>query len=228
MLAPIYLLMLIARGSFGVYTIINSKPNNVTFRYLDGVNGESDLHLCQYNEVCNVVHDRFWMPNLIERLCRCPSGKECPFQWVTKTENSSMMLNNKSVLKFCRSTREMDMCKYKEKAAIVHGAGDRRNSYILPHNVTINCVCPQTHYWKLQKYRYEKDDVIVQEFKCAKQNTCQTLDFCGYIRSDLYSTYYKCTCPQKHLCVFQNRSQENVQELLYSGPAYKAYCYPYQ
>lgn len=52
---------------------------------------------------------------------------------------------------------------------------------------------------------------------------CNTYEFCGHIRSDLYSTYYRCTCPENHLCIFQDRNKENVQELLYSGSAYKGY-----
>lgn len=60
-----------------------------------------------------------------------------------------------------------------------------------------------------------------------QKRMCESLEFCGYARTDLYSTYYRCTCPEKHLCIFKNKIQVNIQELLYSGPAYMAYCYRY-
>lgn len=49
----------------------------------------------------------------------------------------------------------------------MHGEGDTSNSYIIPYNVTVNCKCPQTHYWKLQKYTYEEHG-LVQVFRCVK------------------------------------------------------------
>ncbi|XP_024886401.1 uncharacterized protein LOC112463925 isoform X2 [Temnothorax curvispinosus] len=166
------------------------------------------------------------MPGLTERLCHCPNGRECPWQWTKTFDNSTIFLNNRSILKFCTQLMELETCAYKQEAVVVHGEGDTNNSYIIPYNVTISCICPQTHYWKLQKYTYEEHG-LVQIFRCVKKRMCESLEFCGYIRSDLYSTYYRCTCPEKHLCVFKNKTQVNVQELLYSGPAYMAYCYRY-
>ncbi|XP_032677785.1 kappa-scoloptoxin(11)-Ssd1b-like [Odontomachus brunneus] len=207
-----------------VYTTISSKANNVTFKYMKGVQGESDLHLCESHEVCNVVHNRFWMSGLTERLCRCTDGRECPWQWTKTLDSSSAILNNRSVLKFCTQIVELETCAHKQDAVIVHGEGNTSNSYIIPYNATVNCKCPQTHYWKLQQYTYEQYG-LVQVFRCVKKRRCETLDFCGYIRADLYSTYYRCTCPEKHLCIFKDKIKVNVQELLYSGPAYMAYCY---
>lgn len=60
------------------------------------INGESDLHECKINEACNVIHNRFWVSSLTERMCRCPKGKECPWQWTKELRNSSLPLNNKS------------------------------------------------------------------------------------------------------------------------------------
>lgn len=58
-----------------------------------------------------------------------------------------------------------------------------------------------------------------------QQWLCETEDFCGYARTDLFSIYYRCTCPSGNLCIFKNKTVFDVQELLYTGPAYKAYCY---
>ncbi|KAK2589098.1 hypothetical protein KPH14_001925 [Odynerus spinipes] len=220
------LFLLIIGNTGSIYTYIYSKPQNVTFKYMDDVGGESDLHECNVNEPCNIVHNRFWVSSLTERLCQCTNGRECPWQWTNSSDIFSMLLDNRSILKFCLSVKEMETCQKKQTAAIVQGKGDTSNTYLIATNVTINCMCPISHYWKLYKYIYQNDD-ITQEFKCVKKRTCNTLEFCGYIRSDLYSSYYKCTCPQAHLCIYKNKTQENVQELLYTGPAYKAYCYPH-
>lgn len=61
----------------------------------------------------------------------------------------------------------LETCTRKQKAVVVYGKGDTGNNYVIPHNVTVKCVCPQTHYWKLQKYTYEEDD-LVQVFRCVK------------------------------------------------------------
>ncbi|RLU16277.1 hypothetical protein DMN91_012037 [Ooceraea biroi] len=229
MIVRICLLVCTVGASVGVYTTISSKANNVTFKYTNGVEGESDLHHCAPHEVCNVVHDRFWMPSLTERLCHCANGRECPWQWTKTLDNSTVSLNNRSVLKVHQRYRdakvaELETCAHRQEAATVHGEGDTSNNYIIPYNVTVNCACPQTHYWKLQRYTYAESG-LVQVFKCVRKRMCEALEFCGYIRADLYSTYYRCTCPERHFCIFKNTIRVNVQELLYSGPAYMAYCY---
>jgi hypothetical protein len=49
----------------------------------------------------------------------------------------------------------------------VHGESDTSNDHVIPYNVTVNCACPQTHYWKLQKYTYEENS-FVQVFRCVR------------------------------------------------------------
>nr|XP_012149419.1 PREDICTED: uncharacterized protein LOC105663650 isoform X1 [Megachile rotundata] len=228
MLVLTYFLLSTITKCFAGYTIINSKLNNITFKYSDDINGESDLHECKINEVCNVIYDRFWVSSLTERICRCPNRKECLWQWLKEPEDMSLQLNNKSYMKFCSPIAEMNVCTRNEEAVQIYGKSDRNNSYLTPYNVTLHCTCPESHFWRLQKYVYEENDLIVQTFKCVKKRMCVTREFCGHIRADLYSTYYKCTCPQNHLCIFKDQNKENVQELLYSGPAYKGYCIPFE
>lgn len=62
---------------------------------------------------------------------------------------------------------ELEICAHRQEAMMVYGESDTSNNYIIPYNVTINCICPQTHYWKLQKYTYEEHGLI-QIFKCVK------------------------------------------------------------
>ncbi|XP_015608338.1 uncharacterized protein LOC107274090 isoform X2 [Cephus cinctus] len=165
MLSVILLIFLVDR-SFAIYKVINSKSSAVAFKYNDGVQGESGLHECQLDEVCSAVHKRFWMPTLSERFCRCSNGIECPWQWDKNPDNVSMTLNNRSHLKFC--TTKKTTCTHKQLAVTVYGKGNSSNAYLVPHNVTVNCLCPKTHYWKLQKYSYEENDNIIQVFRCVK------------------------------------------------------------
>lgn len=59
---------------------------------------ERDLGICEQYNVCNIVHRRFWFPNQIERLCKCPNREECPWKWSTDI-NQTMPLDNRSQLK---------------------------------------------------------------------------------------------------------------------------------
>jgi len=45
------------------------------------------------------------MSGLTERLCHCPNGRECPWQWTKTFDNSTMFLNNRSILKVSKRLR---------------------------------------------------------------------------------------------------------------------------
>lgn len=81
------------------------------------INGESDLHECKLDEVCSMIHDRFWVSKLTERLCRCPNGHECPWQWTKELGNTSISLNNKSRMEVC-------------KKCMLYGKADVYNNFI--------------------------------------------------------------------------------------------------
>lgn len=66
--------------------------------YMYKAKSERDLGICEQYNVCNIVHRRFWFPNQIERLCKCPNREECPWKWSTDT-NQTMPLDNRSQLK---------------------------------------------------------------------------------------------------------------------------------
>ncbi|XP_043274183.1 U-scoloptoxin(11)-Ssd3a-like [Venturia canescens] len=207
------------------YTKITSKPNNIVFKFPEEATSERKLEECAQHQACNIVHERFWLPRLVERICRCPDGFECP--WSKASKNYSMMLNNRSVIKFCESPKDMKTCSRKETAAVVHGRIKEDHSEIMPRRIQVSCKCPRSHYWWLQKYTFDDDGSVAQSFRCQKQTMCDRNEFCGYVRADIFSVYYRCACPERHLCITKDRKRENVNEFLYSGPAYKAYCVPW-
>ncbi|XP_044598087.1 kappa-scoloptoxin(11)-Ssd1b-like [Cotesia glomerata] len=206
------------------YTRISSKPSSIIFKYLEGTTGELTLDECGKDQVCNVVHRRFWMPNLAERLCRCPNGEECP--WSEETDNSSIVLNNRSILKFCQPITEKQVCKPRQIAAVVRGVINDENTHMIPQNVTVNCICPSTHYWRLKKYEFDENR-LYQAYKCSQQRICYSYEFCGFVRSDFYSIYYRCSCPKGNLCITEYKESDQVQEFMYLGTAYKAHCDPW-
>ncbi|XP_044013268.1 kappa-scoloptoxin(11)-Ss1a-like [Aphidius gifuensis] len=206
------------------YTRISSKPSDIVFQYRDGAPGEKSLDECKKNEACSVIYKRFWMPNLSQRLCRCYDGIECP--WSTKNDNQSMSLNNRSLLKFCEPINHKKTCKSHQIAAIVNGIIDDEQTNIIVESVKIDCSCPKSHYWKISEYSYI-DNKLYQVFKCAKQRKCLSYEFCGFVRADFYSIYYRCLCPAGNICITKYEKSENIQELMYLGEGYEAFCEPW-
>ncbi|XP_034940995.1 U-scoloptoxin(11)-Sm7a-like [Chelonus insularis] len=206
------------------FTRILSKPNNIVFKYGRGATGERTLYECGKHEACNVIHRRFWMPNLAERLCRCPNGDECP--WTDKIDDFSIPLNNRAILKFCEPVENKGLCKPRQTAATVYGEINDDQTYMVPYIIDVDCICPSTHYWKLKKYDFINNRAF-QIYRCAKQRMCYSYEFCGFVREDFFSIYYRCSCPEGNLCVNTNKNTEIVQELMYLGPAFRAYCDPW-
>ncbi|XP_063981839.1 kappa-scoloptoxin(11)-Ssd1b-like [Diachasmimorpha longicaudata] len=210
--------------SDGKYTRIKSKPRNVFFKYREGVAGEKTLPKCRPHDACNILYKRFWTDDIVERLCKCPSGDECP--WTDEFDNHTMSINNRSFLKFCEPLNHKNICKPRKTAAVVRGEVNENHQNLTAHRVRVNCYCPNTHFWHVQKYDYN-DNIVYQHFRCSKQRMCWSYEFCGLVRNDLYSTYYRCSCPTGNLCINRDKELETVQEFLYSGDAINAYCHPW-
>lgn len=85
----------------------------------------------------------------------------------------------------------------------------------------------------LEMKKYTSNIVSEQEISdkphnlyCLQMKKCSSLEFCGNVRADYFSTYYHCSCPIEHMCVNKNRTLVMANELLYDGQVYKAFCYP--
>ncbi|XP_011305893.1 uncharacterized protein [Fopius arisanus] len=210
--------------SDGRYMRIKSKPRNVFFKYREGVTGEKTLPRCRPHDACNILYKRFWTDDIVERLCRCPNGEECP--WTDKFDNYTMNVNNRSFLKFCDPVNPENICKPRKTAAVVRGEISDNHENLTAHRVRVTCYCPKSYFWHVQRYDYT-DNKLYQRFRCSKQRMCGSYEFCGLVRNDLYSTYYRCSCPSGNLCIPKDKQLESTQEFLYSGPVINAYCDPW-
>lgn len=97
--------------------------------------------------------------------------------WLTKFFNFSNEMKRFLFLsfgrtKFCESPKKMKTCSRKETAATVHGKINEEHTEIMPRRVQVNCKCPKSHYWWLQKYTFEDDGTVAQKFRCQKVNSC--------------------------------------------------------
>lgn len=56
---------------------------------------------------------------------------------------------------------------------------------------------------------------------------CRSGDKCANIRADTLESYYSCSCPEGHLCVFKGSPHTHIiKELHFHGHAYTATCMP--
>lgn len=56
---------------------------------------------------------------------------------------------------------------------------------------------------------------------------CGSREVCGFIRQDTLESYYTCSCPQKHLCLFlRPKTPKIVTHMHFHGWAYTARCTP--
>ncbi|KAF6216449.1 hypothetical protein GE061_000791 [Apolygus lucorum] len=201
----------------------HSKLDQVVYIYPNNVNKDKDLELCQPNAVCGVVNQRFWYPPYVQRYCRC-SDTPCPFSW-SENDNRSVPLDNRSQLKTCDDTRNMQRCERNDVGLAVSEVLDPVSGQYLK-SATILCYCDWPAYWKLDR-REANSTHTYNEYTCSKLTRCKSGEFCGHMRADIYSTYYQCSCPRDHLCIKTDDVRRNVTEPLYNGPMLKAQCTPY-
>lgn len=74
------------------------------------------------------------------------------------------------------------------------------------------------------KYFLQNEKVHTFSYVFFQLKDCNTGDFCGFIRTDYYSTYTKCTCPYGHLCLHKDRQESTTYEMLFYGTSYRAEC----
>lgn len=123
----------------------------------------------------------------------------------------------------------MKHCNTKETALSVKtmNTGDDKTKY----TVSARCYCPEGHYWRHYKtYRginnLNNTTQYKKEYKCQMLRKCESLEFCGNVRTDQNSIFYRCSCPEGHYCLYRDKETYSVDELFYKGQAYRAICEP--
>jgi len=225
---PYTLISIINVNCISTFTSLTSgNTDNTIFVYPGQSKSERDLSICEQYSVCNIVHHRFWFPNQVERLCKCPNREECPWKW--NIDNYTMPLDNRSQLKFCKPINELPDCTTKSGESITIIKSKEDNNVQI--KAKVNCNCPHHTNWVLTSHEQtlhhnKTTDIswVKDEFKCKKLNDCNAGEFCGHIRTDYYSTYSKCTCPYGFLCVHKDRQEGTAYEMFFHGNSYRAEC----
>ncbi|XP_037783954.1 U-scoloptoxin(11)-Sm5a-like [Penaeus monodon] len=206
--------------------------------YGNGRRSERDLPVCAYpGEACNLAHKRFWLTPITERLCRCPDRSECPLHFNGLNDTHSQHVSNRAQLKFCGNVmEELSDCKAGDLALKVRQV--ERHDQPFPSTVSsvnhgadvhseLQCRCPWPHRWTLAETRIPSPSETVFMYTCDELPKCRVGDECGRIRADTLESYYSCSCPENHLCLFRDpQSTHSTRQLHFQGKAYKATCTP--
>ncbi|KAK8736841.1 hypothetical protein OTU49_004671 [Cherax quadricarinatus] len=202
--------------------------------YGNGRRSERDLPECaSAGEACNLAHRRFWLTPITERLCRCADRSECPLHFNGLNNTLSQHVSNRAQLKFCgRIMEEMSECQGDEVAlklrrverenqpfpgsAIKEGADVHTN---------IMCRCPWPNSWIMTKTEAPSPTETIYLYTCNQLPKCKTGEECGHIRADTLESYYTCSCPQHHLCIFKGPQLTHITtQLHFHGQAYSGKC----
>lgn len=212
------------------YTAITSKLDEIVFLYPGEARSERDLRNCSLNDVCGVVHKRFWKAPTVERLCRCndKDKEDCPWNWNDDyTDPYTMYLDSRSQLKFCNQISSLNKCSSRKKALEVTD-----DTQVI---ATAHCYCPPYNYWSLGRHlseHHHNGSVFTYDtYRCKPLDKCSEHQFCGFIRADTFSTYFRCSCPRGDLCLHSPNKKKavplNASELFFYGPAHRGYCLPF-
>lgn len=206
--------------------------------YGKGRRSERDLPVCATaGEACNLAHRRYWLRPITERLCRCADRSKCPLHFTGLNDTSSQHVSNRAQLKFCSSVvGELPDCANGEPAMKVKRV-QRKASPFRTHSAlktegvdthsTLMCHCPWPNRWTLAQTTTASPTETLLLYTCHQLPQCRTGDECGHIRADTLESYYSCSCPEKHICVFTGPQQTKVMsQLHFEGHAYTATCTP--
>lgn len=105
------------------------------------------------------------------------------------------------------------------------------NGEAINAKINIHCYCSNENYWKFYRTTRNSNNMtdtsrFIKLFRCDPLERCTTDDFCGNVRIDQNSIYYRCSCPRNHLCVYRDKNRYKAEEPLYHGMVYKAVCEP--
>ncbi|KAG7167273.1 U-scoloptoxin(11)-Sm5a-like isoform X2 [Homarus americanus] len=216
---------------------------HLTFLYKDtyvlygnGRRSERDLPICSSRgEACNLAHRRFWLTPITERLCRCADRSECPLHFGGLNDTLSQHVSNRAQLKFCGNVMTfLEECKQGEVALKLHRV-ERQNQPFPSSSVregfdthtTVMCRCPWPNLWTLVDTRTPSPTEKLYFYTCNELTKCKRWEECGHIRNDTLESYYMCSCPEHHMCVFKGSQPTHITtQLHFHGHAYTGICTP--
>lgn len=189
--------------------------------------------MCDKYAVCNVIHNRHWMPNLIEKICTCANGT-CPALYAEKNDESALQINSRTQVRFCEPITTLAKCKTNQLAITMKRIYHLDN--LSSGKAILHCLCDEHSYWKFnQSYGdyLDNDKALIEisdDYTCTQLKQCEPREFCGYARSDFGFVFHRCTCPLYHKCGYDIEDDDDiedvVQELFYNGLGYRARCIP--
>ncbi|XP_059615262.1 kappa-scoloptoxin(11)-Ss1a-like [Phlebotomus argentipes] len=192
------------------------------------ISAQGQEEVCERNRVCSIVHNRFWLPNKHEKVCKCP-GKPCPV--VYSKDSNFLAVNTRSQMHFCEPlSSDLPPC---DSSSISLSITQKILSNLrMQQQIELHCKCEGKKYWKyfshMERHSEETQDrTITDNFQCVELKRCSAGQFCGFARTDYGFVYHRCSCPQHYRCMFDPGSLEvfdGVQELFYNGTAYEAHC----
>nr|XP_045625807.1 uncharacterized protein LOC123775056 isoform X2 [Procambarus clarkii]XP_045625808.1 uncharacterized protein LOC123775056 isoform X2 [Procambarus clarkii]XP_045625809.1 uncharacterized protein LOC123775056 isoform X2 [Procambarus clarkii] len=202
--------------------------------YGNGRRSERDLPECSSaNEACNVAHRRFWLTPITERLCRCADRSECPLHFTGLNDTLSQHVSNRAQLKFCGPVmEELNECREGDVALKLRRV-ERQNQPFpssairegADTHTTILCQCPWPNLWMLAETEMPSPTETIHFYTCNPLPKCKRGDECGHIRADTLESYYTCSCPEHHLCIFKGpQLTHNTSRLHFNGHAYSGMC----
>ncbi|GLH12042.1 Uncharacterized protein GBIM_16710 [Gryllus bimaculatus] len=231
-----YILFISFQCATSKFDHVHKSLEDLDITYPKNVYNERGLRECQLNAACSILHRRFWFKLRVERICQCSAFQECPTRWsYDGLDNFTMMINNRAQMKFCHPVNELPECEPSEEALIITSNTtvnpdkyNKSQSVEVTHQqATTNCKCQFPHYWRLHNVTQVNKNISISIYMCDEYKKCRANEFCGHIRADYFSTYYRCSCPIGYLCLFEdleNRKLLNATEVLFEGLAYRGAC----
>ncbi|XP_037043623.1 uncharacterized protein LOC119079672 [Bradysia coprophila] len=181
---------------------------------------------CDLSEVCNVIHNRYWLPNLIEKQCMCPANTICPSTYSKREKPFTMSINSRTQMQLCRPTNAspIQMCLDQELSVLQKRTSKRIETKII-------CRCSRRSFLKFYaKVTNRRDKSITFKYRCVGMPPCHSDQLCGYARSDLGFVYQRCTCREGYNCVTKSSADTlngKMHQLFYNGTVYPSYCVSY-
>lgn len=96
--------------------------------------------------VCNVIYDRYWMADEVEKMCECPEGSVCPTMYSNPNDEYSLHINSRTQIKFCEPIDSLQKCERNQLAITIKRVYHLDN--LQNETTVLHCLCDNRTYWK--------------------------------------------------------------------------------